>query len=293
MVADGQTTEGANLLLSIDPERQTVPVQKPSPDKLSSFQHHSHRTLVGHGATLGSFDRVQSRSELAQHPQPQIGQPIRTFDAYGPTIRNQKAQMRTPHWPFEAVQPFQAQQRRNRSPRPSAHDGWPLSRNHRFLRPSWSDTSAQAPPLVRFGMPMGVRTKVNEVTRASQILRKSGEQCAGIDDDRGPNHSIWQEITERKKTGKGRLRPISGFLNIQTTAWRMMDTSWHRMASRATAEGGSALVQTSQAIPRRRSGSRRVLALAWTAYLRGDPKAAIDWAELMIWKLPVEVSPMH
>ena len=306
LVADGQTTKGANLLLSIDPE---------SPNR-SRAETIAGQAFQISGATPQAIERW---SAMVQRSDPSTGSEIALWElAQHHGLKSDKAypylRRIWAHYPQSkeaknadaALAFFEA---RSSHFKPSkdeiAAHGQALMTAGRyrgtidFLRPKLERYKRPSPAACQVWYAYGRSNyKVNEVTRASQILRKSGEQCAGIDDDRGAkSFYLAGKSLERKKDWEGAAKAYQRIPELYPD---------HSMADDGYALAGIAWQEVGQPQKAVQLWSKQVkqypegdLAaegfwrLAWTAYLRGDPKAAIDWAELMIWKLPVEVSPMH
>ncbi|MEC7947292.1 MAG: transglycosylase SLT domain-containing protein, partial [Myxococcota bacterium] len=140
--------------------------------------------------------------------------------------------------------------------------------------------------------------KRNNVTKAAEILERTGSDCAGIDEDRGAKaFYIAGKSLERKKEWRSAARAY------QTIPQRFPE---HSMADDGYALAGVALQNAGQdadavnlwtqqvtAHPRGDLAGEGFWRLAWSAYKAGDTANAIRWAERGMWEVPLTHSPVH
>ncbi len=140
--------------------------------------------------------------------------------------------------------------------------------------------------------------KRNQVTAAAEILVPVGTKCPGLDDTNGPKALyLAGKSLERKKDWAGAARAYQRIPDLYPD---------HSMADDGYALGGIAWVEAGkpkmgQALwetqadtyPTGDMAGEGFWRLAWSAYLRGEPHTAIDWAERMVREVPIGVDPIH
>jgi soluble lytic murein transglycosylase len=140
--------------------------------------------------------------------------------------------------------------------------------------------------------------KLNGVTRASQVLSKSGKACAGIDEDRGAKslYLAGKSLERIKQWGRAaaiyeKLPQLYPDHSMADDGFTLSGIAWQEAGRPEHAQ--TLWEQQVKRYPEGDLAPEGFWRLAWTAYLDGEPEKAIEWAEQMIWKVPVETSPMH
>lgn len=140
--------------------------------------------------------------------------------------------------------------------------------------------------------------KRNNVTKAASVLVPAGKKCADSDKDRGAKALyVAGKAHERKKEW---LSAASAFALIPEKYPE------HTMADDGYALAGVALqiadqpdraralwTTQVQTLPEGDLAAEGFWRLAWSAYLAGNTKEAIHWAEQMVEKVPYENDPVH
>lgn len=140
--------------------------------------------------------------------------------------------------------------------------------------------------------------KINNVTKASEVLEKAGDKCAGIDEDRGAKSLyIAGKALERKKMWTSAARAYGKIPELYPN---------HTMADDGFALAGIALQMADQhdrafalweqQVDRYPAGdlaAEGFWRLAWTSWLNGNTDQAIAFAERMIWEVPFSSDPVH
>ena len=140
--------------------------------------------------------------------------------------------------------------------------------------------------------------KRNHVTEAASVLTPAGEKCAGIDEDRGAKSLyIAGKSLERKKQW-GQAGAVYQKIPALYPEHTMADDGY-TLAGIGHQESGDldramALWATQvEAYPEGDLAAEGFWRLAWNSYRQGKPDAAIQWAESMIWTVPIEHDPVH
>lgn len=140
--------------------------------------------------------------------------------------------------------------------------------------------------------------KRNNVTKAAEVLEPAGRKCAGIDTDRGAKSLyIAGKSLERKKAWSSAARAYRAIPELHAD---------HSMADDGYALAGIALQNAGKGdaafplweaqvdrYPKGDLAGEGFWRLAWSAYLRGAPEAAIRWAEKGVWEVPLTEEPTH
>ena len=139
--------------------------------------------------------------------------------------------------------------------------------------------------------------KRNNVTKAAEILDRTGRKCAGIDTERGAKSLyIAGKSLERKKEWRSAARAYEAIPTLYPD---------HTMADDGYALAGIALQNAGQdaaaialwekqvaAYPKGDLAGEGFWRLAWSAYKGGDPSSAIRWAERGVWEVPITNAPV-
>jgi tetratricopeptide (TPR) repeat protein len=140
--------------------------------------------------------------------------------------------------------------------------------------------------------------KRNHVTEAASVLAPAGEKCAGIDEDRGAKSLyIAGKSLERKKQW-GQAGAVYQKIPALYPEHTMADDGY-TLAGIGHQESGNldramALWATQvEAYPQGDLAAEGFWRLAWNSYRQGKPEDAIQWAESMIWTVPIEQDPVH
>ncbi len=140
--------------------------------------------------------------------------------------------------------------------------------------------------------------KVNNITKAAEVLGKAGKSCVGIDNDRGAkSFYIAGKALERKKLWADAARSFEKIPELypghsmSDDGYALAGIAWENAGEPAKAV---ALLERQVAeYPDGDLAAEGFWRLAWLAWQDGRTDDAIRIAEQMIWQVPIASDPVH
>lgn len=186
-----------------------------------------------------------------------------------------------------------------------AQHGESLMRDYRFdnavdfLRPHMGKyTEGDAASCIAWYTYGRSRFKRNHVTDAAAVLTPAGKKCAGIDQDRGAKSLyIAGKALERKKqwgdagTVYQRIPELYPEHTMADDGYALAGIGYQESGNMDKAM--ALWAAQVEAYPQGDLAAEGFWRLAWNSYRAGDPETAIQWAESMIWTVPLESDPVH